>query len=150
MLSCCRTWPVKACIEMGTSCMLCERRCAVTVISSRASLAPSAVAARHLAPDRAPRIAAIDMESLEFINHPLFMRISSASRRLFLPLDRARALVHYSRNNYTERRFSVNRPSTQFSRGAAYLPYGALLSRHHRYYRSDWFGFQNERRARGA
>src|SRR5450755_3600273 len=71
MLSCCRAWPVKACIEMGTSCMLCERRCAVTVISSSASLAASAVAARHLAPDKAPRTAAIDMDSLEFMNHPL-------------------------------------------------------------------------------
>src|ERR1700688_2041908 len=70
MLSCCRAWPVKACIEMGTSCMLCERRCAVTVISSRASLAPSAVAARDLEADTAPRTAAIAMESLEFIGHP--------------------------------------------------------------------------------
>src|SRR5476651_624815 len=71
MLSCCNAWPVKACIEMGTSCMLCERRCAVTVISSSASLPASTVAARHLAPDKAPRTAAIDMDSLEFMNHPL-------------------------------------------------------------------------------
>src|SRR5579863_2643624 len=71
MLSCCSAWPVKACIEIGTSCMLCERRCAVTVISSRASLPPSTVAAKDLAPDTAPRTAAIAMESLEFIDHPL-------------------------------------------------------------------------------
>src|SRR5882762_4229353 len=77
MLSCCRAWPVKACIEIGTSCMLCERRCAVTVISSRAPLSASAVAARDLAPDRAPRTAAIDMDSLEFMNHPLACEFSA-------------------------------------------------------------------------
>src|ERR1700724_1819362 len=83
MLSCCRAWPVKACMEIGTSCMLCARRCAVTVISSRASLPPSTVAARHLAPDRAPRTAAIAIESLEFIVHPLVMRIVGLAQALW-------------------------------------------------------------------
>jgi hypothetical protein len=62
--------------------MLSARRCAVTVISSRASLPASAGAARDLALDRAPRIAAIAIESLEFITHPLVMRTFSVARAL--------------------------------------------------------------------
>src|ERR1700722_2973048 len=82
MLSCCSAWPVKACMEIGTSCMLCERRCAVTVISSSASLPASAVAATTRAADMAPKMAAIDMDSLEFMNHPLVIIVFGAAQAL--------------------------------------------------------------------
>ena len=67
MFSCCSVWPVKACIAIGTSCMLSLRRCAVTVTSTSTSellaalaSAPSAAAAAAGAPQEAPlRIAAI-------------------------------------------------------------------------------------------
>jgi hypothetical protein len=68
---------VNACIEIGTSCMLSLRRCAVTVISCRLSLlalgaaavsGPSAGDASTVAPnDTLPNMAAIALESFEFI-----------------------------------------------------------------------------------
>ena len=81
MLSCCSVCAVNACIAIGTFCMLSLRRCAVTVISCRVSLlaagaavasGPSAGAPTAPAPkDTPPRMAAIAVESFEFIVHPL-------------------------------------------------------------------------------
>src|ERR1700723_1749909 len=93
MLSCCSAWPVKACIEIGTSCMLCVRRWAVTVISSIVSVLVCAGAAAvagacaclaYAAPPDTPlRMAAIAHDSFgfEFMLHPqiclIIVRIES-------------------------------------------------------------------------
>jgi len=62
MFSCCSDSAVKACIEIGTSCMFSVRRCAVTVISvsasEPASLAPAAGAAPTAVAEVPLRIAA--------------------------------------------------------------------------------------------
>jgi hypothetical protein len=62
MFSCSSACEVNACIEIGTSCMLWSRRCAVTVISWIESLPVSAsavVAAAAAAAEAPPRITAI-------------------------------------------------------------------------------------------
>ena len=48
MLSCCSVSAVMACIEIGTSWMFCERRCAVTVISASVSVPRLAGVGRRL------------------------------------------------------------------------------------------------------
>src|SRR5262249_14311414 len=65
---------VKACMEIGTFCMLSVRRCAVTVISSRTPALTSAFslagAAADAAEDTALKMAATAYETFELIAQP--------------------------------------------------------------------------------
>src|SRR6267154_1356326 len=71
MLSCCSACPVKACMEIGTSCMFSVRRCAVTTTSSRVSAPAPALLVEGSAacvPKDAPAsTAATAYEIFEFI-----------------------------------------------------------------------------------
>src|SRR5215471_1970749 len=74
MLSCCSACPVSACMEIGTSCILSVRRCAVTITSVMPSLAVVSVLVACSCAETAtvvpPKMAATAYEIFDFIGLP--------------------------------------------------------------------------------